>query len=211
MDNNVTQKVSDLKRMADERKHHSVTRKPSSPTRGLSYGTTERPASRAEIGALEQELEEKVRLVLDNNYKRSSDEFGASFVYEPHRENMLITREKMLKEFNSSSADLGHEPWLETYVQCECLKVLCDEISMKFSDMLGVSSSELGSISRKLRLTYSQCFQQMMLSWKALRESYLAGKEESSKDRQVRPLPLSPRPLCRPSPPPLPSAHTASR
>lgn len=141
----------------------------------------ERPASRLEIIALEQELEERVRLVLEmndtNNMGRINDEqqFGQSeeFSFDPNRESMKTVKKRMLADFGVEESSLHLEPWLDSFIKCECLKVMCDEVTSKFSDMLAISSIELGSVLRKLRLTYKQSFEQMHFSWKNLRQSYL--------------------------------------
>jgi hypothetical protein len=55
---------------------------------------------------------------------------------------------------------------------------MCDEVSSKLSDILSINSIELGNVLRKLRLTYKQTFEQMLISWKALRNTYLSNKDE---------------------------------
>ncbi len=194
MTDNLANKISDLKKLADERKQLIVSRTPggtgklsSSPTRqntasaSASAPLLERPASRVEIHSLELELEERVRLVLDSsNFVRNPNEFGLEFSYQPHKEAMMLTRERMLNDLHATLQDLEHEPWLDSYVKCECLKQTCDEVSSRFADMLGVNSTELGSVARKLRLTYKQSFEQMAVSWKNLRKQFTSNETELS-------------------------------
>ena len=104
MTDNLANKISDLKKLADERKQLIVSRTPggtgklsSSPTRqntasaSASAPLLERPASRVEIHSLELELEERVRLVLDSsNFVRNPNEFGLEFSYQPHKEAMIL-------------------------------------------------------------------------------------------------------------------------
>lgn len=175
---NLTNKISDLKRLSEEKKSLTV-KPPTSPSRQPGTPLLERPASRMEITALERELEDKVRLILDTSAKpRTHDTFGEEFVFQPTKENMQMTKERMLTDFGASIYDIEKEPWLESYIRCECLKSMCDEVSSKFSDMLGVNSNELGNVARKLRLTYKQSFEQMALSWKALRKEFLHNGDE---------------------------------
>jgi hypothetical protein len=146
----------------------------------MPTSNNERPASRAEIFSLEKELEDKVRMVLDSAtfLRRTNEEFGAEFAYQPHRENVINTRDKMLGDLGATTLDIEEEPWLDSYLKCECLKVVCDEVSSQFSDIIGVSSTELGNVSRKLRLTYKQCFEQLAESWKSLRGLVKSGDTE---------------------------------
>jgi hypothetical protein len=112
----------------------------------MSAPLLERPASRIEILSLEAELEERVRLVLDSSsYQRHPNEFGLEFNYAPHKESMMLTRERMLSDLSATATDLSAEPWLDSYVKCECLKSVSDDISSRFADMLGVNSTELGN------------------------------------------------------------------
>jgi hypothetical protein len=179
--NNLTNKISDLKKLSDEKKQGGGTAKLTrSPSRGMPTSNNERPASRAEIFSLEKELEDKVRMVLDSAtfLRRTNEEFGAEFAYQPHRENVINTRDKMLGDLGATTLDIEEEPWLDSYLKCECLKVVCDEVSSQFSDIIGVSSTELGNVSRKLRLTYKQCFEQLAESWKSLRGLVKSGDTE---------------------------------
>jgi len=148
-----------------------------------SFNIQERPASRMEINSLEVELEERVRLVLDTDESVNSSTSLGAISFQPHKEAMSLARERMLSELNPPH-DNGNEPWLDTFIKCECLKITCDEISSKFSDMLSVSSYELGNVLRKLRLTYKQSFEQMNLSWKSLRSAFLNTSKELGRCRQ---------------------------
>ena len=55
---------------------------------------------------------------------------------------------------------------------------------VQFSDMLSVSSYELGNVLRKLRLTYKQSFEQMNFSWKTLRSAFLGASKELARCKQ---------------------------
>lgn len=76
------------------------------------------------------ELEERVRLVLDNDESSSSAASLSGISFQPHKEAMSLARERMLSEL-SPPYDNGNEPWLDTFIKCECLKITCDEISSK--------------------------------------------------------------------------------
>jgi len=126
-----------------------------------------------EINQLELELEDRVRLVLDSHNVVGDDDFSEGYTFQPHRESMMVERGRMLAEFGADASTLYMEPWLDSFIKCECLKTMCDEVASKFADMLAVNSVQLGSVLRKLRLTYRQSFEQMHVSWKDLRQSYL--------------------------------------
>jgi len=79
----------------------------------------------------------------------------------------------MLAEFGVTTATLHTEPWLDSFIKCDCLRVMCDDVAAKFADMLAINSVELGSVLRKLRLTFRQSFEQMHGSWRHLRQTYL--------------------------------------
>lgn len=178
---NLTNKISDIKKLSDEKKQGGTAKLARSPSRGMSSSNVERPASRAEIFSLEKELEDKVRMVLDSAtfIRRNNDDFGTEFSYQPHKENVINTRDKMLEGLGATPLDIEEEPWLDSYLKCECLKVVCDEVSSQFSDIVGVSSTELGNVSRKLRLTYKQSFEQLAESWKSLRGMVKSGEAEN--------------------------------
>jgi hypothetical protein len=82
------------------------------------------------------ELEERVRLVLDNESFASTNGNSANgthgFTFQPHKEAMNLARDRILSELSPPS-DNGNEPWLDTFIKCECLKLTCDEISAKVS------------------------------------------------------------------------------
>ncbi len=88
------------------------------------------------------ELEERVRLVLDSDGLPSTKSSGmatstsaSAFTFQPHKEAMSLARERMLAELNPPH-DEGNEPWLNTFIKCECLKITCDEISAKVINLL---------------------------------------------------------------------------
>ena len=156
-----------------------------------SFNIQERPASRLEINGLEKELEERVRLVLEKRDKKKptlsnsiaeesqEDAYDVGMEYQPYQESLVLLREQILMELDvQDKSALKSEPWLETYIKCASLKGVCDESAAKFSDMLSVSSGQLGNILRKLRLTYIQAFEQMHFSWKSLRKAFLMDRQE---------------------------------
>jgi len=182
--------VTDLNATKDRSNTRSSGKQmPKSFTPSKARATTsvqERPASRVEIVSLEYELEQRVRLVLEmdeidmntTEYKNMESKIDdvkdfSDYAFQPHRESMMVTRKRMLSDFGVDPSTLHLEPWLNSFIKCECLNTMCDEVSAKFADMLAVSSIELGNVLRKLRLTYGQSFEQMHQSWKDLRQSYL--------------------------------------
>lgn len=163
----------------------SAKGKISSPMRRTPQltGNLERPPSRAEISYLEFELDERVQLVLQNyeEVKTEAESFGEYTTFQPSKENMIMLRNKMLSEFNSkdqtSSNALQNEPWLDNYIKSECLKTMCEEVASKLSDMLSISSIELGNVMRKLKATYKESFDHGNASWRQLRSTYLEDKK----------------------------------
>lgn len=133
-----------------------------------SLNNLERPASRAEISALESELEDRIRLVL---FEFEQPEEKSNGLYSASKENLRLTRDRMLIELGADVSALELEPWLESFIKCECLKTMCDEVSSKLSDMLSVSSTEFGNVLRKLRMNYKQTFEQMRQSWMKMKQA----------------------------------------
>jgi hypothetical protein len=148
----------------------------------------ERPPRRVEISYLENELTQMVKTVMHP----SSDDV----IYQPHKEKMMLVQNQIFDELNIPRDNLGgaqvhhshasagneqqhqshhrlDEPWLDGIVKSECLKDLCDEVGLRLTDMLSVSSAELGNVLRKLRYTYDQSFLQLLSSWKELRCQYV--------------------------------------
>jgi hypothetical protein len=93
-------------------------------------------------------------------------------------------KNRILSDFDVNEDNFENEPWFETIIKSECLKDSCDEVAHKMSDMLSVSSSELGSVMRKLKYTYQQSFQQMMIGWKNLRLKYLETLGDLNENRR---------------------------
>lgn len=217
---NITNKISDIKRFAEDKKannaeatanktlmsktmgtslsEHDFARttdppksakgKISSPTRRTPQltGNLERPPSRAEISYLEFELDERVQLVLQDyeEVKTEAESFGEYTTFQPQKENMIMLRNKMLSEFNKNGhAAIQSEPWLDNYIKSECLKTMCEEVASKLSDMLSISSIELGNVMRKLKATYHESFQRSNESWKQLRTTYLEDKKMVSSNQ----------------------------
>lgn len=132
----------------------------------------ERPPSRVEVSYLENELKQMVKTVMNPNDDGSDDA-----VYHPHKEKVMLIRNRIFFELGIEKDKAEQEPWLESIVKSECLKDLCDEISAKLTDMLSVSSAELGNVLRKLRYTYDQSFLQAVGSWKELQIKYCDMKQ----------------------------------
>ena len=147
------------------------------PPPGVSYAIQERPANRAEIEALDRELEERVKAVL---YRETTDLHAVETgdLYQPHKDAMLLIRDSMLDDFGVSLEVLMQEQWLDKLIKCECLRTVCDHVATVLNDMLSVSSGELGSVLRKLRFTYKQSFDQMHMSARQLHFFYVDTKQE---------------------------------
>ena len=133
---------------------------------------TERPANRVEIDSLDRELEDRVKSVLfceitDLNALDTGD------LYQPHKDAILLIRDHMLQDFNVTLQELPHEQWLDRLIKCESLKDVCDHVASVLNDMLSVTSSELGSVLRKLRYTYKQSLEQMNVSTRQLFGGYM--------------------------------------
>ena len=146
---------------------------PSFPTK-LSHATYqnvhERPPRRVEVSYLEHELTQMVKTVM----QPAADDV----IYQPHREKMMLVRNRVLGELGIRPEDAHKEPWIESVVKSECLKDLCDDIGLRLTDMLSVSSAELGNVLRKLRYTYDQSFLQVLSSWKDVRLNYVTVDSE---------------------------------
>jgi hypothetical protein len=127
----------------------------------------ERPPRRVEVSYLESELKQMVKTVMS-----PADGFDDDAVYQPHKEKVMLIRNRMFLELGIDREKAELEPWLESIVKSECLKDLCDDVSSKLTDMLSVSSAELGNVLRKLRYTYDQSFLQVVSSWKELQTRY---------------------------------------
>ena len=137
---------------------------------------TERPANRVEIDSLDRELEDRVKSVLfceiaDLNALDTGD------LYQPHKDAILLIRDHMLQDFNVTLQELPHEQWLDRLIKCESLRDVCDHVASVLNDMLSVTSSELGSVLRKLRYTYKQSFEQMNVSTRQLFGGYMDSRE----------------------------------
>lgn len=172
--NPLSQNISSAKRGETEvlKKRNNPPNPFRQPPPGVSYSIQERPPNRAEIEALDRELEERVKAVLytdttDLNAVESGD------LYQPHKDAMLIIRDQMLHDFGLNTDSLMSEAWLEKLIKCECLRSVCDHVASVLNDMLSVSSTELGSVLRKLRFTYKQSFEQMHFSSRQLHGFYL--------------------------------------
>ena len=145
---------------------------------GVSYSIQERPADRADIARLEYELEEKVRNVLFPDIA-TLEALESGKMHQPHKDKVAFLRYNILKGFTDISPEnFDDEPWLDRLIQCECLQQTCDGVSKKLIDMLYVSSTELGNVLRKLRLTYQQTSEQSLNSWRHLRKEYLRTQRE---------------------------------
>ena len=143
----------------------------------ILYSIQERPANRVEIDSLDRELEDRVKAVL---YKEMTDlnALDSNDLYQPHKDAMLLIRDHMLEDFDVTLHELPSEPWLDRLIKCECLKDVCDHVASVLNDMLSVTSSELGSVLRKLRYTYKQSFDQMNISTRQLFTGYMDSRGE---------------------------------
>lgn len=168
------------RKLANKRIPISSTRK---PPPGVSYSIQERPPNRVEVARLESELEDRLRSVLHSE-ATDLEAVQTGNMYQPHRDEMMIIRDSIHKEFNILNSDVSKEPWIDKLIQCESLRSTCDDVASKLTDMLSVNSSELGNVLRKLRMTYKQTFEQMRKSWRSLREIYLENEKELTKGRQ---------------------------
>jgi hypothetical protein len=59
--------------------------------------------------------------------------------------------------FGVTLSQLDDSPWLDKLIKCECLRDVCDHVATVLNDMLSVTSSELGSVLRKLRYVMYIC------------------------------------------------------
>jgi hypothetical protein len=144
----------------------------------------ERPPRRVEVSYLENELKQMVNTVMN-----PTDDGNDDAVYHPHREKVMLIRNRIFLELGIEKGKSDQEPWLESIVKSECLKDLCDDVSAKLTDMLSVSSAELGNVLRKLRYTYDQSFLQAVSSWKELQGKYFDMEDGLRRaDAQVREL-----------------------
>lgn len=147
------------------------------PPPGVSYAVMERPANRAEIEALDRELEERIKVVL---YRETTELHAVESgdLYQPHKDAIILIRDSMLDDFGVGLNGLAQEQWLDKLIKCECLRTVCDHVASVLNDMLSVSSSELGSVLRKLRFTYKQAFDQMHVSARQLHYFYVDTRRE---------------------------------
>jgi hypothetical protein len=88
------------------------------PAGGMgSFNTLERPASRLEINAMERELEERVRLVLEKRggggaqqqmQQQGGEDDGTGYnmglTYQPYKESMILLREQILTDLVGDAA-----------------------------------------------------------------------------------------------------------
>jgi len=79
---------------------------------------------------------------------------------------------------NSTELFLNKEPWVDMLVKSHCLKVVCDEVASTLTDMISVSSAELGNVLRKVRTSYSSAFSQLKESWDAMRSNFVCTERE---------------------------------
>ena len=141
----------------------------------------ERPANRVDIAKLERELEVRVQAIV-SEYINMDD---PSELADPRKDGMVIIRDQVLAAFGADIERLQREPWLDTLIKCECVKITCDDIAKKLTDMLSVTSTELGNVLRKLRIAYQQAFDQMRASWQQLRSTFVEYETELLSDRQT--------------------------
>jgi hypothetical protein len=144
---------------------------------GMSYSINERPPNRTELANLDAKLEERVQTIL--NLETLQEEAAKSGnLYQPHRDEYILIRDAMLQEFAVELSQLENEPWLGRLIKCQSLYFACDEVAFQMVDILAVSSTQLGNILRKLRLTYRQCFEEMRHSWALLRQGFVGSEKD---------------------------------
>ena len=142
------------------------------PPPGSSYTIQERPPSKVEIDALEEQLSERLRTVSDLA-KAELQAVETGELYQPHKDALILTKDHILKEFDMDESKFINEvEWMDKLVKCESLKQVCDGVASQLVDMVSVTSTGLGNVLRKLKYTYKQSFDQMKLSWVALHNSY---------------------------------------
>ena len=145
------------------------------------FNVIERPANRVDIAKLERELEVRVQAIV-SEYINMDD---PSELADPRKDGMVIIRDQVLAAFGADIERLQREPWLDTLIKCECVKITCDDVAKKLTDMLSVSSTELGNVLRKLRVAYQQAFDQMRASWQELRSTFVEYESELLSDRHT--------------------------
>jgi hypothetical protein len=128
-----------------------------------------------EIDHLDSELDERVKAVLHGEMT-NLEALDSGDLHQPHKDALLIIRDRMLGTFNVTLDCLFQEQWLERLIKCECLQEVCDRVASVLNDMLSVTSCELGNVLRKLRHTYRQSFEQMNMSIIHLYEGYIDAK-----------------------------------
>ena len=158
---------SNLKKIKLEKKNVDTKTDPSALKSSQYQNVHERPPRRVEVSYLEMELKQMVKTVMN-----PVDDTDDDNVYQPHKEKVMLIRNRIFMELGIDKDKAMNEKWLENIVKSECLKDLCDNVCSKLTDMLSVSSAELGNVLRKLRYTYDQCFLQAISSWKDLQMKY---------------------------------------
>lgn len=141
----------------------------------------EQPASRVDIVNLERELEVRVKAIVAFD---SMDVDNPSDLADSRKDGVIIVRNQLLDDFGADMSALEKEPWLDTLIKCQCVKVTCDDVAKKLTNMLNVSSVELGNVLKKLRLAYTQSFDQMRESWLGLRGIFLDYEEQLNYNRK---------------------------
>lgn len=148
------------------------------PPPGSSYSIQERPPSKVEIDALEEQLSERLRTV-NNLAQAELQAVETGELYQPHKDALILTKDHILKEFGMDEAKFMNEvEWMDKLVKCESLKQVCEGVATQLVDMVSVTSTGLGNVLRKLKHTYKQSFDQMKQSWVALHNSYHANTLE---------------------------------
>lgn len=151
---------------------------------GVSYTIQERPPNRTDIANLDRELESRVQAILSLDHDAQYS-LSVTDLYDPHKDTVAIIRNKLLAEFKADFDALQQEPWLDRLIKCECIKITCDDIAIKLVDMVSVSSTELGHVLRKLRVSYKQTFDQMRQSWHMLRSAWMQNDQELRNSKEA--------------------------
>ena len=133
--------------------------------------SNEKPASRAEIAALEAELQTKLGLI-DGLLPRTSSAAHPmpDGLREPLRESLLLQRSRLLRRLGVEESSLEGDEGLQLRAQAETTLDVCDDTVGRLCAMTSVASAELGVVMRRVRRAYSRGFEEMRRSWEAVRE-----------------------------------------
>ena len=140
--------------------------------------SNEKPASRAEIAALEAELQTKLALTDGLTVASNAVPALSDGLREPLREGLLLQRSRLLRRLGVEESSLTDDSGLRLRVQAETTLDVCDDTAGRLSAMMSVASAELGVVMRRLRRAYSRGFEEMRLSWDAVRAAQQSQERE---------------------------------